>query len=404
MLILHIDLDAFFVSVEQALDPSLKGKPVIVGGRLPKRGVVAAASYEARKFGIHSAMPLATAYRLCPKAIFLEGNFQRYQEASEGFFNILADYTPFIEPGGLDEAYLDITGFEVKFGSAKALGEHIRQRIRNELHITASVGISSSKLVSKVASDRAKPDGLLEVPAGTERAFLAPLPVRDMPGVGPKGERLLKEMGIHTISQLAKASPLSLKSRLGQWGEVLIQHANGLDDRKVEAPGEAKSISRETTFEEDSSDRAFLKATLRYLAERVGADLRQQGKTARCVDIKLRYADFETISRQATLPRPSDADQVIYEAGLKLLQKAFLYRWEKVRLLGIGVSHFQESSQQLQLWDEKSEKTARLNRVIDKVRKKYGFDAIQSGQTVPLGKTYKKDNKGYHLHTPSLSR
>ncbi|MFC1962618.1 DNA polymerase IV [Chloroflexota bacterium] len=402
--ILHLDLDAFFVSVEQALDPSLKDKPVVVGGQPGKRGVVAATSYEARAFGLYSGMPLATAQRLCPEAIFLPGNFSRYWEASTRFFQILVDYAPDIEPGGLDEAYLDITGLLPGFVSAIDMALHIKQRIRQELHLIVSAGIAGSKVVAKIASDLSKPDGLLEVAREEERSFLAPLPVGKMPGVGQKTERLLKEMGITTLGRLADTSSLVLKKRLGFWGEMLHRYARGLDNRKVEPPGEAKSISRETTFAEDILEKSFLKATLRYLSERVGVELRQQSKRAKCVTLKLRYADFETITRQCTLPEASGTDQTIYEAGLRLLEKAFLYRRGTVRLLGIGVTAFHEMGQQLHLWDSSAEKAARLNRTIDKLRNKYGFATIQTGQTIHLKGKYSPNKDGYLLHTPSLSR
>lgn len=401
--ILHLDLDAFFVSVEQALDPSLKDKPVVVGGQPGKRGVVAAASYGARAFGLHSGMPLATAQRLCPEAIFLPGNFSRYREASTRFFQILGDYTPDIEPGGLDEAYLDITGLLPGFGSAIDMAHHIKQRIRQELHLIVSAGIAGSKIVAKIASDLSKPDGLLEVAREDDLSFLAPLPVGKMPGVGRKTERLLRDMGITTIGRLANTSPLILKKRLGSWGESLHRYARGIDNRKVEPPGEAKSISRETTFAEDILDKSFLKATLRYLSERVGAELRQQSKRAKCVTLKLRYADFETITRQCTLPEASGTDQAIYEAGLRLMEKAFLYRRGTVRLIGIGVTAFQEMGQQLHLWDSSAEKADRLNRAIDKLRNKYGFATIQTGQTIHLKGKYSPNKDGYLLHTPSLS-
>jgi DNA polymerase-4 len=402
--ILHLDLDAFFVSVEQALDPTLKGKPAVVGGQPGKRGVVAAASYEARAFGLYSGMSLATAHRLCPQAVFLPGNFSRYREASVGFFQILSDYTPDIEPGGLDEAYLDITGYTSGFGSPLGLARHIKQRIQQELHLTASAGIASSKVVAKIASDLSKPDGLLEVMKDEERSFLAPLTIEKMPGVGRKTERLLKEMGIATIGQLSEIPLPVLKGRLGLWGEMLHRHARGLDDRKVEPPGEAKSISRETTFAEDTLEESFLKATLRYLSERVGAELRQQGKRAKCITLKLRYADFETVTRRCTFSEASETDQTIYEAGLRLLAKGFHYRRSKVRLLGIGVSSFQELGQQLHLWDSSAEKSARLNRTKDKLRRKYGFATIQTGQTTHLKRKYSPNRDGYLLHTPSLSR
>ena len=269
--IMHVDLDAFFVSVEQASNPELRGKPVVVGGKPGSRGVVATASYEARAFGLHSAMPLSTAVRLCPQAIFIEGNYNHYADVSKKFMAILADFSPFLEPMGLDEAYMDVTGFESLHGSIHQMALKIKQRVKDELGIVASIGIASCKVVAKVASDESKPDGLIEVPPGDEAAFLAPLAIRKLPGVGKKTEQVLMGLGIRTIGQLARMPPNALKSRFGVFGEMLRRHANGMDNSPVTPPGEAKSISRETTFEEDTHDIDFLSATLRYQAEKVGA-------------------------------------------------------------------------------------------------------------------------------------
>ncbi len=401
---MHIDLDAFFVSVEQVLHPELRGKPVVVGGRPGTRGVVAAASYEARAFGLHSAMPLATASRLCPQAIFIEGSFPRYREASQKFMAILADYSPFLEPMGLDEAYMDVTGFESLHGSIRQMASAIKQRVKNELGLPASVGIASSKVVAKVASELSKPDGLIEVVRGEERSFLAPLPVGRLPGVGEKTEKLLKGLGIKTIGELAKLPLATLKSRFGIWGEVLLHSASGIDDRKVEPPGEAKSISRETTFDRDTKDVSFLKATLRYLSERVGAELREQGKQTRCIILKLRYTDFTTVTRSHTTTQAIDSDQTIFTTGVKLLEKALTAERQPVRLIGIGVSSLVPSGRQLDMFNAAAHRQEQLDRTIDRIRHKYGFTAIQTGRTMMLQDIFSKDNEGYTLHTPSLSR
>ncbi|MBM3132478.1 MAG: DNA polymerase IV, partial [Chloroflexi bacterium] len=349
--ILHIDLDAFFVSVERVLNPDLKGKPVIVGGHPEGRGVVACASYEARKFGVHAAMPLAAARRLCPQAIFLPGSFHRYQEYSSKFMDILADFSPDLEPGGLDEAYLDLTGFEPIYGPARETALRIKSRIKDEIGLTASVGIAPCKIVAKVASDFSKPDGLVEVAPGTEKAFLAPLPVRDLPGVGPKSQAELKRFGVTTIGQLADLPLSFLKHRFGSYGEVLHRHASGIDESPVKAWGPVKSISRETTLDENSLDERLLKATLRYLVEKVGADLRSQGKQARTVALKLRYADFDTITRSRTLKMASDIDQMIYDAGAELLKKSLAQRRYPVRLIGVRVSNLEAMAKQLSMLD-----------------------------------------------------
>jgi len=401
---MHIDLDAFFVSVEQALNPELQGKPVVVGGKPDRRGVVASASYEARAFGLHAGMPLATACRLCPQAIFIEGSFPKYRDASHRFMAILADFSPFLEPVGLDEAYLDVTGFESIYGSIHQVAIAIKQRIKDELRLCASVGIASSKVVAKVASELSKPDGLLVVEAGKERYFLAPLPITKLPGIGKKTGQILKGLGIHAIGELS-ITPLSvLKSHFGVYGELLYRYANGIDDREVEAPGETKSISRETTFGKDTKDRSLLKATLRYLSERVGTELRQRGKQAKCVTLKLRYADFTTITRRHTLRQSDNSDQTIFDSGLQLLKITLTAEKQPVRLIGIGVSNLVESGRQLDMLDASTRRREQLDRAIDRIRQKYGFTAIQTGRTLRLKDIFPENEGGYTLHAPSLSR
>jgi DNA polymerase-4 len=401
---MHIDLDAFFVSVEQVSDPSLKGKPVVVGGKPEGRGVVAAASYEARAFGLHSGMPLVTASRLCPQAIFIQGSFPKYREASQRFMAILADFSPYLEPMGLDEAYLDATGFESIHGSIKQMALKIKQRVKAELGINASIGIASSKVVAKVASEMSKPDGLLEVKEGQEAAFLAPLPIARLPGIGKKTEPKLKSLGIDTIGKLSAMPPKALKSHFGVSGEVLKRFASGIDEREVEPPAAAKSTSRETTFARDTKDPARLESTLRYLGERVGADLRGKNKRARCVTLKLRYSDFTTITRRRTLKQSTDSDQVIFETGQRLLKRAISGEKRPIRLIGIGVSELVEAGRQLDMMDNSAQRQEQLNKAIDRIRKKYGFTAIQTGRTLKLKEIFPENDGGYTLQTPSLSR
>lgn len=401
--IFHIDLDAFFVSVEQALAPELKGKPVIVGGRPDRRGVVASASYEARALGIRAGMPLTQAYRLCPQAIFLEGSFPRYRDASARFMSILSDFSPYLEPAGLDEAYLDVTGCDF-YGSPRQQALKIKERIRKELNLVASVGIASCKVVAKIASDLGKPDGLIEVAKEQEKEFLAPLPIGSLPGVGRKTEQMLRAVGITTIGQLA-VLPLELvKSRLGALGVVIHRYANGIDDREVALPGEAKSISRETTFAYDTVDYSLLQAILSYLCEQVGAELRDQNKRARCIILKLRFADFETITRRLRLEHAVDAGELIFAGAVKLLVRALAGKRKAVRLIGVGVSNLTGSGVQLHLFDLIPQRLAYLDKAIDRIRKKYGFTSIQTGRMFALKDVFSRSYNDYILDSPSLSR
>ena len=401
--ILHVDLDAFFVSVEQTLDPALRGRSVVVGGDPNSRGVVACASYEARVYGLKAGMSLAVAQRLCPHAIFLGGNFYHYRNASARFLGILSEFTPDVEPLGLEEAFLDLTGFEPIYGPVRETALRIKGRIRGELELTASVGIAGSKVVAKVASDLSKPDGLVEVAPGEERNFLAPLPVAKLPCVGPKTERVLQRIGITTIGELGRLPISFLRHIFGVHGDVIHRYANGIDNRGLELPAPAKSISRESTFAEDTLDRTFLSATLHYLGERVGATLRSQGRQARCVTLKLRYADFESITRSRTLREGIDTDRAIFEVGRRLMEKALEQRAMPVRLVGIGVSNLIEG-RQLNMFDPWAERQERLNEAIDRIRGKYGFVAVEVGRTLPLRGMFPIENGRYCLETPSLSR
>ena len=330
-------------------------------------------------------MPLVTAGRLCPQAIFIEGSFPRYRQASQEFMAVLADFSPYLEPMGLDEAYLDVTGFGSIYGSIHLMALAIKKRVKDELGLCASIGIAGGKIVAKVASDLSKPDGLIEVAPGNERAFFAPLPAAKLPGIGRKTERVLKGLGINTIGKLAAVPPGTLRGYFGVFGEVLHRYANGVDERRVEPfPAGAKSISRETTFAEDTGNKSQLKATLRYLSERVGSHLRRQDREARCVTLKLRYADFATITRRQTLRQGSSTDQTIFEAGVGLLEKALAQERRPVRLIGIGVSNLTELGMQLDMLDPSARRLEQLNRAIDRIRKKYGFAAIQTGRTLLL--------------------
>ena len=402
--IFHVDLDAFFVAVERALNPTLEGKPVVVGAEPGARGVVACASYEARAYGLRAGMPISQAQRLCPNAVYLKGSFARYQEVSQRFMAILESYTPFFEPMGIDEAYMDMTGFDGLYGPLAEVAMDIRARVFTELGITASVGIASSKITAKVASDLCKPNGLLEVPVDGDAAFLAPLPIAKLPGVGEKTAKTLKDLRITTIGELARLPSSTLRRLVGAWSDTLSLNARGEDRSAVSAAAPAKSISRETTFYRDTLDAVFLAGTLHYLSERVGAHLRKEEKVARRVSLKLRYADFQTISRNRTLTRPTDGDEDVFRAGLSMMRKALEERRALVRLIGIGVAELVPRAFQLSFLDTSNGKSQNLAQAIDAIRGKYGFTSIQWGLTLSLGRHYQVDGGDYLLKTSALSR
>ncbi|UCD10910.1 MAG: DNA polymerase IV [Nitrospinaceae bacterium] len=383
--ILHVDMDAFFVSVEEALNPSLKGKPVIVGGDPAGRGVVAAASYAARRFGVHSAMPLGRARRLCPDAIFLRGSHGVYSEFSRRIFRLLGKYSPEVEPLSLDEAYLDLTGCARLHGPVLPTAERILNEIRSKVGINASTGIASNKLLAKVASAMAKPSGLLWIAPGMEGRFLAPLPVDRLPGIGPKSGERFRRLGVRTVGHLAQLPLELLQEVYGQWGDKIHLRARGICQSPVVGQADdARSISREITFETDSIDPAFLKATLSYLSEKATAKLRAQGLYARSVTLKLRYSDFRTVTRSHTLDEATARDADVISTALGLLDRLLKGR-TRVRLIGIALSSLTRSpSLQASLFaDPSPEKWDRLYQGIDRIRHKYGFRSILRAASVP---------------------
>lgn len=394
--ILHLDLDAFYASVEVLDDPSLRGKPVIVGGS-ERRGVVSAASYEARKFGVRSAMPVSRAKRICPHGVFLPVRMERYKEVSDRVFEIFHRFTPFVEPLSIDEAFLDVTGSERLFGSAEEIAERIRQAVRAETGLTVSAGVASSKLVAKIASDLGKPDGLVAVPPGTEKEFLEPLPADRLWGVGKVTREALREMGVHTIGDIARVSPDTLKRRFGEHGSHLHLLANAIDDREVETEEETKSIGREETFGEDLTKAEEIRRELLSLATRVAARARRHGFKGRTVVLKVRYGDFTLISRERTLPYATDDGGEIYRCVLSLLPKTEAGT-RPVRLLGIYLTGFvtgerAEEWRQLSLFGGAASpgtpagetkapdpsRMSRLNETMDRIRKKYGEKGIRPG-------------------------
>ncbi len=380
--ILHVDMDAFFVSVEELADPSLKGKAVIVGADPDGRGVVAAASYEARKFGVHSAMPIGRAKKLCPHAIFLRGQHAKYREYSQKIYEVFQEFTPVIEMVSIDEAYLDLTGSERLHGGMLNAADRLIRTVKKRTGLNCSVGASTSHLVSKIASDQAKPHGLLYVLPGCEKAFLAPLPVRRMPGIGKVTEPELLSLGIVTIGDLQTYGAERLKERFGKYGEWLFSKSMGKDIEAYAYEEEPKSISHETTFPVDTTDAEELERTLSYLSQLVARRLRERRLFARTVGLKLRDHRFKTITRDTTLDEPTHLDSVIFEHVLLMFHAAWDGQ-EKIRLIGVRTSNLESSTVQLGLFSSKKhEKLDRVLRAADRVRGRYGFDALQLARSL----------------------
>jgi nucleotidyltransferase/DNA polymerase involved in DNA repair len=375
--ILHVDMDAFFAAVEQRDRPELRGQPVIVGAD-PKggrgRGVVSTASYEARRFGVGSAMPISEAWRRCPHGVYLHPDMEKYARESERIMEIFHRFTDLVEPVSIDEAFLDVTGSARAMGTGEAIACRLKQGIREATRLTASVGVATSKLVAKVASDMRKPDGLVVVAPGEEAAFLAPLPVRRLWGVGPKMEEALAKLGVVTIGDLAELEPARLERRLGTHGYDLQRLARGEDDRPVVAEGaEAKSLGQEHTYGQDTSDPERLRATLLQIADGVAERLRAHGLRARTVTLKYRDEEFHTTTHARTLPEATDSGTALFRVASELF--AEVHRGKKVRLLGIYASHFGEATSQLGLFDEPRAPTP-ADRLRDEVRKRFGDEAI----------------------------
>ena len=378
--IAHFDLDTFFVSVERARDPALRGKPVLVGGR-GGRGVVASASYESREYGCHSAQPMSQALRLCPEAVVVPPDFERYSACSRAFHEILRDCAPIVEPGGIDEAYADLTGLGEGGTGARAAAERVRARTRDELDLPVSACIAGSRTTAKVGSDRAKPDGLLEVPPGEDAEFLAPLPLRDLPLVGPRLGEQLMALGVRTIGDAAALDPRWLERRFGKAGLLLADRARGVDPAPVSDGGRgAKSISREVTFEEDVHDLDELRRVLRAHAERVGADLRRQSRRARTVTLKLRWSDFTTLTRSRTVAQPVQLTDELSGVGGALLDELLAReRLRPVRLIGLGATNLVEDAVQLGFDDDEARRAASVDHTIDAIRGRYGGEAVRRG-------------------------
>ncbi len=386
----HVDMDAFFVSVEELFDRSLRGKPVVVGGQADQRGVVAAASYAARKFGVHSAMPLRTAARLCPQAIFVDGHPDRYRQYSKQIFAILNRFSPLVEMASIDEAYLDLTGTERLHGPPLQAAHALHETIRSETNLRCSLGLASSRLVAKVSSDQAKPNGVLHVLPGQEASFLAPLEVRKIPGVGKKTEASLHALGIRRVGDMAALDEKFLASRFGRWGLALTGKARGEDaggwfDSPIGAGEDPKSISHEHTFNEDTADRERLETTLLKLSEMVAKRLREHELYARTIQLKLRDEDFSTITRAQSLDHATQLDREVASAVIALFRQAWNGR-ALIRLLGVHAGSLQTSEGQMSLLEEP--RTARLReafRSVDHIRNRYGDASISLAKTLHAG-------------------
>ena len=377
--ILHVDMDAFFVSVELLERPDLRGKPVVVGGRPDQRGVVSAASYEARKFGIHSAMPLRTAGSLCPHAVFLDGHHEKYSEWSDRIASILAKFSPIVEMVSVDEAYLDLSGTERLHGPPFAAADKLLRTITRQTGLPCSGGLATTRLTAKVASDQGKPRGLVWVAPGMEARFLAPLSIRKIPGIGEVTERALRALGIETVEQLASHSQEKLEKIFGQWGTALYRKARGGDAYEFLIDAEPKSISHNHTFGEDTSAVAEMETMLSHLSQKACKRLREAGLSTRTLTLTIRYAGFETYTRSKTLTEPAQLDTDIFAVFLNLFRHHRDVK-RKVRLLGVALSALSHGAQQLDLLEsDRREKLEKLTKAADHLRDKFGFSSVQFG-------------------------
>lgn len=413
--ILLVDIDAFFPQVEQILHPELRGRPVIVGGLATDRSVVASASYEARARGVRTAMPIREAHRLCPDAAFLRGDFHAYARFSRAMMEVCRRHTPLVEPTSLDEAYLNVAGCRRLFqtlGIARPgpawplqVADHLQRTIRRELDLAVTIGAGANRLIAKTACSYAKPNGVAWICPGYEAEFLAPLPLGELPGIGPRTADRLAQYNLRRIGDLARIPESMLVEHFGPSGRVLVERARGIDPTPVTAGGgDPKSISRETTFETNLVDRARLRAMLSYLLERACRQLRSLGLLARTVAVKVRYADFRTESRSRTLPTLSDHDDDFWPVAADLFDRIHTRR-VSVRLVGASLSHFAPAGRQLGLFGEAGyDRRTRFYRSVDGVRDRFGFSALVTGRAIELIQTHERDAHGFRLRTACLSR
>lgn len=372
-------MDAFFVSVERILDPSLEGKPVIVGGDPHGRGVVAACSYEAREFGLHSAMPIKTAFRLCPQGIYLHGHGKEYGRYSRAVKRLLEKYFPVIEQASIDEFYLDFSGCEKIYGSPPSFAKRIQTEIWNNFHLPCSIGIASNKTVAKIASDFKKPKGITYVPHSSEKDFLAPLPIEKIPGIGKATFPKLRARGFQFVADIANAPQDYLTTHLGKFGLALWKTANGYGSDYLHTEHERKSLSKETTFDHDIVSKTKIESILFELAGKASQLLRDEGWHSSTVSIKLRYSDFVTLTRAKTLA-PTDDDKTIYNAAVCLFRKACTRR-VGVRLIGIHLSNLSHYTEQGILFEDEEVIRKRMLKAVMNIRDKYGYNSIHIGRT-----------------------
>ncbi len=402
--IVHIDIDAFFAAVEELLNPSLKGKPVIVGGLPHERGVASTANYEARKYGIHSGMPLAKAYKLCPHGVFVRGNYQVYSTFSKKMFSVLAQYTPDLEEASLDEAYLDLTRCRTLYSSLPRTIQEIKNRVEKQLGIRVSVGVGPNKLLAKLATNKAKPGGLVDVQPGREEEFLKDLNIETLPGIGPKAQVILRMLNIHKIGDLWGLPRTTLRSLFGLNGEELFLQSRGIDSRPVSMASIPKSISRETTFLEDLWDRRLLLAHMAYLCDRLALPLRKGRLFAHIIEVKVRYSDFKTEVRRRLLIMPRQDMGEIFKIAQELFLQLYSGSRLSLRLVGVKASDLVRT-RPLSLFEPYSERRERLGVAVDQVREKYGFGSLLTIREGMLENLYSfEKQRGFVLKTASLTK
>ena len=400
--IMHIDADAFFASVEQGFNPLLQGKPVIVGGRENQRGVVHTASYEARACGVRTGMPLFKAKVLCPQAIFLKGNYEHYKAVSLIFQEIYLQYTPAVEFTSLDDAYLDLTGALHLYPSALWVAEQIQREVWQRVRVGVSIGIGSNKTIARIASGLHKPKGIVYIPPGQEKAFLADLPVDVLPGIGHIGKEKLADLNIFRVKELAKLPKRVLEQLFGKNGLHIYELAHGQDARPIKRKIFPKQISRETSFEEDTLDLALVKGTLQYLCERIGKKLRDEELHCRTIAIKIKYSDFRYHTTSQKLAHPTGNSGSLFDAAERLFDQLRLRR-TRIRHVGVSVTDIEPRNFQLLLFNMETRKEL-LDAALDEIRSKFGFMAILPADTLELKSKYRMEANGYILHNPALTR